>query len=102
MRIGVISDTHGHLDPRAAVALRGVAHILHAGDIGDPAIIGTLAAIAPITAVYGNVDIGTALGRRYSGGYVDENGGGVLPRVSRWAIWNDDVTPTWCRRPSSS
>ena len=25
MRIGVISDTHGYLDPRAAAALQGVA-----------------------------------------------------------------------------
>ena len=38
MRIGVISDTHGYLDPRAAMALQGVARILHAGDIGSPAI----------------------------------------------------------------
>jgi len=65
MRIGVISDTHGYLDPRAAVALQGVARILHAGDIGDPAIIDALAAIAPVDAVYGNVDVGTPLGRRY-------------------------------------
>jgi predicted phosphodiesterase len=36
MRIGVISDTHGYLDPRAAVALQGVTRILHAGDIGTP------------------------------------------------------------------
>ena len=42
MRIGVISDTHGYLDPRATVALRGVARILHAGDIGSPAIVDAL------------------------------------------------------------
>lgn len=65
MRIGVISDTHGYLDPRAASALQGVAHILHAGDIGNPAIITALEAIAPVSAVYGNVDAGTGLARRY-------------------------------------
>ena len=65
MRIGVISDTHGYLDPRAVTALQGVAHILHAGDIGSPAIVSALEAIAPVTAVQGNVDAGTALGRRY-------------------------------------
>ncbi|HEX9370130.1 MAG TPA: metallophosphoesterase family protein [Roseiflexaceae bacterium] len=65
MRIGVISDTHGYLDPRAAAALRGVAQILHAGDIGSPAIADALAAIAPLTAVYGNVDAGTPLARRF-------------------------------------
>jgi hypothetical protein len=36
-----------------------------------------------------------ALGRRYSGGYVDENGGGALPRVSRWAIWNEPNVAIW-------
>jgi len=65
MRIGVISDTHGYLDPRAVVALQGVARILHAGDIGSPAIIDALEAIAPVDAVQGNVDLGTLLARRY-------------------------------------
>ena len=67
MRIGVISDTHGYLDPRAAVALQGVARILHAGDIGSPAIIDALEAIAPVDAVHGNVDIGTPMARRFPG-----------------------------------
>ena len=67
MRIGVISDTHGYLDPRAAAALQGVARILHAGDIGSPAIIDELTTIAPVDAVAGNVDAGTALGRRFPG-----------------------------------
>lgn len=65
MRVGVISDTHGYLDPRALAALEGVAHILHAGDIGDPAIVAALEALAPVTAVYGNVDAGTPLARRF-------------------------------------
>jgi putative phosphoesterase len=65
MRIGVISDTHGYLHPRAVVTLQGVARILHAGDIGNPAIIDTLEAIAPVDAVYGNVDAGTPLARRF-------------------------------------
>ena len=65
MRIGVISDTHGYLDPRAIAALQGVSLILHAGDIGSAAVVDALEAIAPVTAVQGNVDAGTALGRRY-------------------------------------
>lgn len=56
MRIGVISDTHGLLRPEAASALRGVAHILHAGDIGSPGIVEALGALAPVTAIRGNVD----------------------------------------------
>ena len=64
MLIGVISDTHGHLDPRALPALQGAELILHAGDIGDEAIISTLGMVAPVLAVRGNVD-GGALARRY-------------------------------------
>jgi putative phosphoesterase len=57
MRIGVISDTHGLLRPEALQALRGVEHILHAGDVGDPAILDELKTIAPVTAIRGNVDM---------------------------------------------
>ena len=56
MRIGVLSDTHGLLRPEALTALRGVDHILHAGDVGDPTILDRLAAIAPLTAIRGNID----------------------------------------------
>jgi putative phosphoesterase len=54
--IGVISDTHGLLRPEALEALRGSAHIIHAGDVGSPEILEKLSAIAPVTAVRGNVD----------------------------------------------
>lgn len=56
MLIGVISDTHGLMRPEALAALRGVDHILHAGDVGNPAILDTLRAIAPVTAIRGNID----------------------------------------------
>ena len=54
--VGVVSDTHGYLNPRVPELLRGVDHILHAGDIGDAGIIRELANIAPVTAVRGNND----------------------------------------------
>lgn len=54
--IGVISDTHGLLRPEAIEALRGSHHIIHAGDVGSPEILAELSAIAPLTAVRGNVD----------------------------------------------
>ena len=54
--VGVISDTHGLLRPEALAALRGSDRIIHAGDIGDPAILKMLRDIAPVTAVRGNVD----------------------------------------------
>ena len=56
MKIGVISDTHGFLDPKVLKLFAGVEHILHAGDAGSDAIIAELAAVAPITAVLGNTD----------------------------------------------
>jgi hypothetical protein len=56
--VGVISDTHGLLRPEAIEALRGSQHIVHAGDIGSPEILETLSAIAPVTAIRGNVDKG--------------------------------------------
>jgi uncharacterized protein len=56
--IGVISDTHGLLRPAAIEALRGVEHILHAGDIGDASILDSLRNLAPVTAIRGNIDVG--------------------------------------------
>ncbi|MCK1493494.1 metallophosphoesterase family protein [Bradyrhizobium sp. 180] len=57
-RIGIISDTHGLLRPEAERGLAGVDHIIHAGDIGRPEIVGALRRIAPVTAIRGNVDNG--------------------------------------------
>jgi putative phosphoesterase len=57
-RVGVISDTHGLLRESALKALAGVDLIIHAGDVGDPAILKRLREIAPVTAVRGNIDKG--------------------------------------------
>ncbi len=56
--VGVISDTHGLLRPQAVDALRGSELIIHAGDVGAPGILESLAEIAPVHAVRGNVDKG--------------------------------------------
>jgi putative phosphoesterase len=56
MIVGVISDTHGLLREEAIAALAGVEHILHAGDVGDAAILDVLRESAPVTAIRGNVD----------------------------------------------
>jgi putative phosphoesterase len=55
--VGVISDTHGLLRPEALDALIGSDAIVHAGDVGRPEILERLAALAPVTAVRGNVDV---------------------------------------------
>ena len=54
--IGMISDTHGLLRAEAVEALSGSDSIIHAGDVGDPAILDRLRRIAPLTAVRGNID----------------------------------------------
>lgn len=58
LRIGVVSDTHGWLDPALLEIFQGVGLILHAGDVGDEAILDRLAECAPVAAVRGNVDGG--------------------------------------------
>lgn len=56
MEIGILSDTHGWFHPGLPEELRGVDLILHAGDVGDVDILDALRTIAPVRAVYGNVD----------------------------------------------
>lgn len=56
VRIGVIADTHGLFDASIKRHFAGVARIIHAGDIGDRAVIDRLGEIAPVIAVSGNVD----------------------------------------------
>lgn len=54
--IGLVSDTHGLLRASVLEALSGVSLVLHAGDVGGGAILDQLATLAPIQAVFGNVD----------------------------------------------
>lgn len=63
MRLGILADTHGALRPGVLEVFARVDLILHAGDVGEPAILATLEALAPVTAVYGNVDGGALRAR---------------------------------------
>ena len=56
LSIGLISDTHGLLRNEVYAVFEDADEILHAGDVGDPAILTELEVIAPVRAVYGNVD----------------------------------------------
>ena len=56
MRIGLISDTHGFLDPKVFEYFKEVDQIWHAGDVGTAALIEELGAFKPILGVYGNID----------------------------------------------
>jgi uncharacterized protein len=54
--IGLVADTHGLIRNGLFDALAGVSQILHAGDVGGRAVLDALGTIAPLLAVYGNVD----------------------------------------------
>lgn len=61
VKVAVLADTHTRGMSRSLPAgawpyLEGADHILHAGDVVDPALLHDLAALAPTTAVMGNCD----------------------------------------------
>lgn len=63
MLLGLLSDTHGYYHPVLDEVLAGVDLILHAGDLGTEDVLDRLEALAPVRAVYGNVD-GQAIRQR--------------------------------------
>lgn len=56
MKIGLISDTHGYLDPRVFEYFSECDEIWHGGDIGSLEVAQQLEAFRPLVAVYGNID----------------------------------------------
>ena len=56
MKIGLLSDTHGNLDPKVVEHFKDCDEIWHAGDIGDIALSDSLQNFRPLRAVYGNID----------------------------------------------
>ena len=55
MKIGLLSDTHGHLDPKVFKYFESCDEIWHAGDIGS-GVIEQLVDFKPTRAVFGNID----------------------------------------------
>lgn len=55
-RIGLLSDTHGFLDPRVVEQFADVDELWHAGDIGSVGVLCSLRSLKPLKAVYGNAD----------------------------------------------
>ncbi len=56
MRIGLISDTHGFVDPKIRKYFVDCDEIWHGGDIGTLAVAEELEQVKPLQAVYGNID----------------------------------------------
>ncbi len=65
MKIGLISDTHSHLDPKVFTYFSACDEIWHAGDIGDATVANELEKFKPLRAVFGNID-DKALQTRYA------------------------------------
>ena len=57
-KIGVLSDTHGHIDKAIIEALIGTDLILHAGDIDGPEVLEVLSKLGAVVPVRGNMDYG--------------------------------------------
>lgn len=55
-RIGLLSDTHSYIDDRILHHLSEVDEIWHAGDIGKIEVTDALTELAPLRAVFGNID----------------------------------------------
>lgn len=55
-KIGLLSDTHDYLDAQIFKYFIGCDEIWHAGDVGSAEIIDELESVAPVRAVYGNID----------------------------------------------
>ena len=56
MKIGLLSDTHSHLDTKVFEYFKECDEIWHGGDIGDAFIVNELEKFKPLRAVYGNID----------------------------------------------
>jgi len=55
-KIGLLSDTHGFLDPKIFDYFKNVDEVWHAGDVGSMEVIEQLEAFKPTRGVYGNID----------------------------------------------
>ena len=56
VKIGLLSDTHSHLDTKIFDYFKDVDEIWHAGDIGSIEVTDQLKKFKPLRAVYGNID----------------------------------------------
>ncbi|HEY0432481.1 MAG TPA: metallophosphoesterase family protein [Chitinophagaceae bacterium] len=55
-KIGLLSDTHGFLDPAVFTQFSECDEVWHAGDFGSPGLVDKLALFKPLKGVYGNID----------------------------------------------
>jgi len=56
LRIGLLSDTHGYLDPAVFEHFAKCDEVWHAGDFGPAEVLDQLKAFKPTRGVWGNID----------------------------------------------
>ena len=56
IKVGLISDTHGFIDPAVKKHFANCDEIWHAGDVGTIEVFDELCAFKPVKAVFGNID----------------------------------------------
>ncbi len=56
IRVSLLSDTHSYIDDQILKFCENSDEIWHAGDIGDLKVTNALEKVAPVKAVYGNID----------------------------------------------
>ena len=79
-KIGILSDTHGFVEPRLFDFFASCDMLFHAGDIGSMEVADQLSAFKPLIAVYGNID----------GSYIRA----VYPEVQRFNCEDVDILMT--------
>jgi len=55
-KIGLMSDTHGYVDPKIYTYFADVDEIWHAGDVGSIEVVDELKKFKPLRGVFGNID----------------------------------------------
>lgn len=56
LKIGLLSDTHGYLDPKVFDHFKNCDELWHAGDIGNSTLADAFEKFKPLRAVFGNID----------------------------------------------
>ena len=74
MKIGLLSDTHGYLDPVVFEYFKDCDELWHAGDVGDIGVLEALEKFKPLHAVFGNIDDAAIQNRLREDVWLDREG----------------------------